>query len=234
MQLNWASFRSFFLASSPMPILSRPTLALGSAPGAQIPPGAENWLLATVNASQVVQSRMPDLTLMGTGVTRSKPANVEAKSVLAGHATRHLVLVRLDKRFDPSRLRLSALGYSYQGISILSKSRRNEILSWSTGEPKGTRLKPSNGVMLALVCLKLGAPFVVMSGISFSKPGHAYNDAGRERGHVTDDRLVLEAALGKGLPLYTADSSFSEESGVPLLKLERGGEAQKDRPASHS
>jgi hypothetical protein len=173
-------------------------------------------VLATVNASQVIQSRKPDLTLMGTGVTRSKPVNIEAKSVLVGHSTEHLILIRLDKTFDPSRFRLALINYRYEALSILSKTQRSEILTWAVGSPKGNTIWPSNGVTLAFVCLKLGAPLVVMSGISLSKSGHAYNRAGREREHVGDDRIALEAALSRKLPLYTVDSEFSNDSDVPL------------------
>src|SRR5690606_31351277 len=95
----------------------------------------------------------------------------------------------------------------------------------------------SNGVVLALLSLHLGADEVLMSGLSLSTHGHAYSDKGYSRGHIDADRLALNEMGRRGLPVRALDPVFAEESGLPLYALElRAGAflAQKPRAALNS
>ncbi|MDX6807471.1 hypothetical protein SCD90_15500 [Terrihabitans sp. PJ23] len=178
---------------------------------------ALNWTLATVNASQAVHpGLLPDLTLLGTGVMRNKLVNREAKEALAGLRTRHLVLVKSSRHIDWTRPRLLKIGYSYDAVTRITQEARGRSLEWATGID-GLSLWPSNGVFMAFMCLQMGAPFVLITGFSFSQSGHGYNSKARERSHVAQDKQSLSAALARGHRIYTNSTAFSDESGVPLL-----------------
>ncbi|MEP9388928.1 hypothetical protein [Mesorhizobium sp. KR9-304] len=218
--LNAKSISSLLLRPEPkLPALQGPALVIGSGPGAKLPDGFNDaWTIATVNASQVVASSMgcgsPDLTLFGNAVLQKRPVNREAQSVLRGLSTGTVIW---QTRRTHLRIRLAMLGYSYSRISVLDEARRIEIVSSAVGRRVTHAERPSNGILLALLCLHMGSSIVVMTGFSLTQAGHAYNDKGRVRNHVDADNMVLAEALARGARIYTSDPLFSSESGIPLF-----------------
>lgn len=206
-----------------LPALSGPAFVLGSGPGATRPEGFDrSWTLATVNASQVSAETLgcgsPDVTLFGSAVLKSGPTNLEAQTVLRDLSTVHAIAFKGSRRYSMSRIRLAMLGYSYDSFHFMTKDARRRIVSESVGENTG---KPSNGVFLALLCLYLGSTLVVMAGFSLSQAGHAYNDKGRRRLHVNEDRDILTKMRVRDFPVFTSDPIFASESGLHLYRSTR-------------
>lgn len=217
--LNRKSLSSLLLRPEPeLPCLEGPALVVGSGPGAKLPGGfGDTWTIATVNASQAVASSIgcgpPDLTLFGKAVLQKRAVNREAQQAIRGLSTGAVIW---QNRKNFLRVRLSLLGYSYSRIHVLDEQARMRVIADAVGRKVGRDARPSNGVLLALLCLHLGGSLVVMTGFSLTQAGHAYNDKGRDRNHVVEDREVLAAALARGARIYTSDPLFSSESGIPL------------------
>lgn len=217
------SLRSFLMKRSSLPLeFKENVLVLGAGPGSFIPPCFdETWSIISINASQAAfrdKELIPDFTLVGTSTLRNKPTNREAKDVLRGRKTRTLILFDRDKFIDNQRYKLFRLGYSYDRVIFLSTAERLEWIRCATGiVVKDNTQKPSNGVAAAFLCVSAGVKKIVMTGFSLTKEGHAYNDSNRERAHVQGDKTALRLAIMRGHPIFTNQSDFSEESGVPLV-----------------
>jgi len=223
--INLDALKSFALMRSQvLPPVKSKALVLGSGPNPIIPDDYDpaTWSLVTINASQAsVPHLTPDITLLGASTLRNKPANVEAKQALRGLRTGSLILFKGRQMPDRKRFRLLRIGYSYRQVTFL---RLSERARWNQ-EVMGIdpSIRPSNGVSTAALCCWLGARTIVMTGFSLTKEGHAYNNKNRERAHVGDDRIALRRMIDLGLPVYTTQSDFAEESGLALWQ---------DRPAN--
>jgi len=221
--LNRKSVLSLLRRPEPsLPSLTGPALVVGSGPGARLPDGfSDLWTVATVNASQATASSLgcgnPDLTLFGKAVLERRPVNREAQKVIRGLSTETVIW---QNRKWWLRIRLAVLGYSYARICLMSEEVRLKVISEAVGRHIGREGRPSNGVLLALLCLQLGNSIVVMTGFSLSQSGHSYNDKGRVRNHSNADREVLADALARGARIYTNDPVFASESGLPLYRGE--------------
>jgi hypothetical protein len=196
-------------------------LVVGSAPEASLPQRFDqSWTVATVNASQTTAAALgchiPDLTLFGAAVMKGKPVNLEAQEALRGLRTKTAIGFEGRRHYSATRFKLAAIGYSYDSFYFMPPAMRLRIISDAIGEEVQHKAKPSNGVFLALLCLRMGSTAAVMTGFSLTKAGHAYNEKERARRHVDEDRIVLMKAIARGAPIFTADPAFSRESGVPL------------------
>ncbi|WP_153114685.1 hypothetical protein [Rhodocyclus tenuis] len=211
----------------PFDLNGQQVCALGSAPGSIFPPdNGEPWTIATVNGSQAVLgtfgiSGSPKFTVFNTSLIKSSfKTNVATRKALRGLGTENLIVLSdenaLRKRLH-IKLLLFFLRYRYGTLKLLNTMRRVEVMEEVLQMSLADAEKPSNGIFLAFLALHLGARRVVMSGFSLSKAGHAYNKLNFLRGHVDADRFVLARAVSIGLPIFTTDSEFSAESGVPLL-----------------
>ena len=202
--------------------------ALGSAPGSQPPPdGLGEWKTITVNGSQAIlkgfdSSTPPTATLFNTSLIKSSyNVNVAARKVLRGANTENLIVLSGNTGWR-KRLhvifRLFMLRYQYKTLSILNTNDRIRIMEALLDIKFPEReYQPSNGIFAVLLALHLGASKVLMSGFSLTKQGHAYNNLNFKRAHSTGDRLILQRAIEIGLPIFTNDKEFSDESGVPLI-----------------
>ncbi len=219
-----ASLSSFLLRRSLLPLeFEANVLILGAGPGSFIPSSFnEKWSLFTINASQAAlldDDIIPDFTLIGTSTLRNKPTNREAKKALRGRKTRTLILFDRGKFIDNQRLKLFRLGYQYDRVVFFSTAERLHWIRDATGiEVRDNSQKPSNGIAAAFLCVSLGVKRIVMTGFSLTKEGHAYNDKNRERAHVQGDRAALRMATLRRHPIYTNQSDFAEEAGIPLLR----------------
>jgi hypothetical protein len=204
------------------PRFSGPAFVVGSGPNARLPADYDQtWTLATVNASQVNAASLgcgtPDLTLFGRAVLGSKPVNLEAQTVLRGAKTGTAIGFRGRQRYSMIRIKLAMINYTYDRFHYMTRTQRLKIVSDAVGDDASDMGHPSNGVFLALLCLHLGSSFVVMSGFSFTRNGHSYNDKERERRHTDEDRALLRIALARGAQIFSSDPIFAAESGLPLF-----------------
>lgn len=200
-----------------LPRLDAPTLVLGSAPGARAPSGLAGWHLVSVNASQVVADGwglpVPILTLFGTTVLGMRASDRAAQQALRGKRTQCLVMMRDGSNGLVHEFNLWRMRYGYDHRVRLTTHDRLEMLRAMLGEDIAN-LKPSNGIVLALLALRLGAPSVVMAGFSLQQSGHAYNTANHPRNHVDADRAVLRAVEAQGLPIATTSDDLAEQTGL--------------------
>lgn len=206
---------------SELPALSGRVLVVGSGPNAALPPDFDgSWKLATVNASQVVAEGLgvglPDVTLFGAGVLKSGPVNLEAQQALAGRRTKALIMTKGSRRFSYGPVKLAMMGYSYETFHYLYRDICLGVVAEPLGEEVPWPQRPSTGIMLAFLCIRLGCDQVVMTGFSLTRDGHAYNDSGRARRHSSDDAAWLGKAAAAGVPIATNDPVFAGESGLPL------------------
>jgi hypothetical protein len=202
-----------------LPTIAGRVFVVGSAPRNAPPPPGVAWTYATVNASQTVLAGWggePTLTLFGRTWQRLTEANLSAREVLRGSRTRHLICVGAPREHGYFRDTARTLGYGYDDLTMLTPSLREEITERFLGTDFDAPDKPSNGVMLALLSLHLGASDVTMSGFSLTLHGHAYNDKALKREHMEADRMALERFRRFDLPIVTNDPVLAEESGLRL------------------
>ena len=225
--MGWISPRGLvlgWLAPKPdaLPRLDGPVFVLGSAPDpVPLRDRSRKWTLATVNGSQTVAAAWglrPELTLFGLSFVHTTPANAEARKVLSGKGTHQLLCIGARKHYFHYKRLTRELGYTYDRLTIMTPKDRADITRRLIGVSDDETGRASNGIFLALLCLYLGAPQVVMGGFSLTQHGHAYNDKGLRREHIDADRAVLALALKAGLRIATNDPRFSAESGLPLFE----------------
>jgi len=202
-----------------LPKLSGPAFVLGSAPGAQPPPAGLDWTFATVNGSQAILEgwgHSPDLTLFGRTFIAGSPANAETRRVIRGHGTKTLICVGARREYRYYSKAIEAIGYRPERVALMTSDYRKDMIrSWIEMDVREIG-RLSNGVVLALLSLHLGADEILMSGLSLSTHGHAYSNKGYSRGHIDADRLALNEMGRRGLPVRALDPVFAEESGLPL------------------
>lgn len=211
-----------------LPGIAAPTLVLGSASNAALPAGFdETWFLVTVNGSQLVAEHLgldtPDLTYFCDGAVIDTRSGRYFLDLLEGRGTRHLIAgsnrpaeaARLKRELPP--------GYRPHRLTIMDRHVRGAIILEHTHKALVSLGRKdasiSNGVFASLLALKLGAPLVVLSGISFTIPGYGYETAqSPSRSHVSGDKRACRAMAELGLPVYAENQQFAAESGLPLWR----------------
>ena len=104
-------------------------------------------------------------------------------------------------------------------VAKFTKAERDALVETVSGvrlENVGPWDKVSNGVAAACLGLHFGVPEIVLSGISLSKAGHSYNQLGRTRYQVDEDRAVL-SALSKDPRLATSEPDLAADLGLRLV-----------------
>jgi serine acetyltransferase len=202
-----------------LPRIHGRVFVLGSAPGAQPPPAGRQWTFATVNGSQAILQgwgHLPDMTLFGRTFIAGSPANAETRRVIRGQGTKTLICVGARREYRYYNKAIHAIGYKPERVALMTSDYRKEMIRrWIELDVREIG-RLSNGVVLALLSLDLGAEEVVMSGLSLSTHGHAYSDKNYSRGHIDADRLALNEIARRGLPVRALDPTFAEESSLPL------------------
>lgn len=201
-----------------LPSLSGRTFVLGSAPRL-CPPAPGDWTFATVNASQAILAgwgHTPTITLLGRTWRRLNPTKRSVRHVMNGLRTKHLIGVGTPRNYRTFKTTARELNYGYENLSILTTDKREAIVRQMLGHDFDVSNKLSNGVILGLLALHQGADEVVLSGLSLTQSGHAYNDVNQPREHVDADALGLACAMRRGLALFTNDAAFAAESGLTL------------------
>lgn len=217
---------SAFLANATvdMPAKAGPCVVLGSAPRSSLPDGFDStWSLWSVNASQCVAEKWgigkPHITIMNGHIMGTRPHNIDAKRALRGKSTGFLVLVFDDMaRLEPTRSQLAEIEYSFDELLILTPARRAKIAHRMAGAhiALGGIRQCSTGVFAAALALNQKNRPVVLSGLSLTANGHAYNDMGLRRKQTSEDHFALKRLSGRHKALATCDRVFAAESGLPV------------------
>lgn len=114
---------------------------------------------------------------------------------------------------------LAKHSYRTDQIIIATERELGTICSNATGmsqQPRSELTDMTTGMIGVICALWLGAPLVVISGISFSSTGYFYSGPQGVRRHVSGDRMALEALRKRGAPIAASDPQFAAETGLPL------------------
>jgi hypothetical protein len=203
-----------------------PALVVGSAPDATLPRDFDGtWSIVTVNASQGRLDgwgvERPTLTVLRNRIMEDEPHQIAVWTQLRGRSTDHLIMLASSRNEVSLREGVSARGYDAGYISLLSDEQKGAVIHQLTGLigvscdlDRGV----SQGVFAALLALRVGAPAVVVTGVSFSSTDHFY-DKWSQRAHIDGDRQVFHRVAKRGLPIYAADDRLAEESGLPRWQV---------------
>ncbi|WP_167591649.1 hypothetical protein [Jiella endophytica] len=198
----------------PLGILEKPWLILGSAPEPTVP-GAIFDTHARIdinNAGRTAQAMgygRADLTVRAKKKSWEEHRHTDTRLLLWIHTVPTLVLPLL----------LIGKPYDHIGkVKPLRRRDREQVVLEVSGvslDAIGDLGKVTNGVAMACYGLLLGVPEIVLSGISLSKVGHSYDELGRRRRQVDEDRAVL-TALASDRRLATSEADLAAESGIRL------------------
>lgn len=214
-----------------------PVLVLGSAGNSVRPPRFDShWSLFTANASHLraVEWGLPPPQL---ALFRHHAFRRGGESALWGL----LKSQRAERVFTPGfpRFRseveavLAAHSYDTEQIILATSRELGTICSSTTGrspQPRSELTHMTTGLVGVTCALWLGAPLVVISGISFSSTGYFHPATQAVRRHVSGDRLALDALRGRGAPIATSDPQFAAETGLPLWDDDAAERWYADRP----
>lgn len=198
----------------PLGLLERPWLILGSAPHPTIPGKIfEGHARIDINnagrTAQAMGYGRADLTVRAKKKSWEEHRHIDTRLLLWIHTVPGPVLPLL------------LLGKPYDHIGKVRPLRRRDrerMVLQVSGVPLegfGDLGKVTNGVAMACYGLLLGVPEIVLAGISLSKVGHSYDELGRRRRQVDEDRAVL-TALARDPRLATSEPDLAAESGIRL------------------
>ena len=194
-------------------LLDRPWFVLGAAPAPTIPPDIELFVRVDVNNSgrtaQELGLGRADLTFRSKKKSWDEHRTLDTEALLWIH----------DRPTWLARMMLARRPHRYVGSLRVMRRRIREhaVVSESGVTPAeiGELGKVTNGVCAACYGLALGAPEIVLSGISLTKAGHSYDDQGRKRRQIEEDRFVLEALVRRG-QVKTTEQDLHESVGLPM------------------
>ena len=221
MKLHRLVFRPLAPRIQALPELQKPAFILGSGPLSSPPPFSDFHFL-TVNGSQSIGEQwglVPEITIMGAALAGNGLPSREAQRVITGKATDFCICIGEREDIFQFRAKFRELSYTPRILSMMPKTRREQITEQVLGAEALKAGKPSNGVFLALLALHRGATFALMSGFSLTRGGHKYNALDLPREHIDADRQLLDMAVKQQLPLFTNDPQFASESRVPLYTV---------------
>jgi hypothetical protein len=196
--------------------LNRDWLVFGSAPNATIPArGTEGCLLVCVNNSGLTASRLglkaPDLAIRAEHKSWAEVAGLSSRAVL--WISERSVL-RLRFKYPGS------LRHRVGSLRRLPTTLRDEIMAGALGitiGPGERDQRPSNGIFAITLALSMGAPRVIVSGLSLSEQGHSYNDLGETRKQIDPDQRALARIAARYPHVVTTEADLSEATGLPLV-----------------
>ncbi|NDW06409.1 hypothetical protein [Jiella pacifica] len=195
-------------------LVDRPWLILGSAPSPTIPETIfETHARVDINnagrTAQAMGYGRADLTVRAKKKSWEEHRHTDTRLLLWIHTVPALVLplLLIDKPYD-----------HIGKVRPLRRRDRERVVLEVSGialDKIGDLGKVTNGVAMACYGLLLGVPEIVLSGISLSKMGHSYDELGRRRRQVDEDRAVL-TALAREPRLATTEPDLAAESGIRL------------------
>lgn len=202
----------------------RTVVVVGSAPCSTKPEGFDSsYRVMTVNASQVVTRDWgidrPDVTLMQFNQIEGDNTNaVEVRRVLRRQRTGLLYLLLWRHSRERLERGLKAFDYQYEQLRLMDRYERVELMKRVTGELNfelDAESKWSNGIVGAVLALNSGARNVILTGINPKSSGHIYNNEALHRKHATKDLEMLARLREMNCPIYTADETVAEATGLP-------------------
>ncbi|MCB8837075.1 hypothetical protein [Aurantimonas sp. VKM B-3413] len=205
-------------------ILDKPWLIFGAAPNPTVPAELVSGTYARVDINNAGRTAAElglgpaDLTLRAKKKSWQEHPHLDTRGLLWIHTAPAMFL------------RLLLLNKPYDSIGTVAPFRRRDrdlIVTEVAGvsaSTVGDLGKVSNGVAAICYGLLLGVPSIVAAGISLSKMGHSYDDLGRTRRQIDEDRLIL-GRLKADPRLSTTEPDLAAETGIRLW-----GEA-RDEPA---
>ena len=211
-----------------LPHIAGDALVIGSAPGARPPDGRlSDWTIISVNASQIIAldwgSKIPDFTILRDMSGRG-PEDLKAREILAGRAAKTVVASSWSGDRKPFDVFLTEIGFSASSLTVLTEWQKQHVLyrtCRATSIFGVGKLEVSNGIWAAVLAVFLGARKVAMTGISFTRNGHAYDTAVHARAHIDKDKIALGALSSRSGKVFAVDPAFSQELGIPLLAGDR-------------
>jgi hypothetical protein len=190
-------------------IRGRPTLVLGSAPGASAPDEYDpsTWSLICVNASGRIAKDLglgtPDITVFAAGaITRNSASNIEMRAAISELETEVLVVRLLNREFLKQftrriaiRRRLRRFDYRYNQLVFVAPAEWEPVLASLVGPQQQTQTGNNHNVSTGIFCCALAllseARRVVVAGIDPSSTGHAYSSSNQPRNHVSADQRAI-------------------------------------------
>lgn len=196
-------------------ILDRPWLILGSAPEPTLPSDIlQNCARVDINnagrTAEILSLGPADLTIRKRRKTWKEHPRLRTRGLLWFH-TAPLFMMHLRLWMKPA-VRVGSLKRA-------TKDERDAIVRRIVGsipEDIGRYGKATNGVASVCYALFLGVPTVVLSGISVVKMGHSYNEVGKLRKQIDEDRYVLQK-LSSFPNVVTTEPELSRETGIRLV-----------------
>lgn len=209
-----------------------PCVVLGSAPNPHPPRTLKGkYNLVCVNCSGHIAKEYnlgdPVLTISWVGLLLFEKNKIH-RVLLKDLITDKLIILVNHKKFKISKKevkeRLSSVGYQYNHIKIIDIEQREDIVASIIGkenEASKEACKVSTGLFAVCYALYHGISDVIISGISISKPGHAYSNENYPKwvGHIFADREALVKMRKKRLPVKTTESELAEETGLELVEI---------------
>ncbi|MBP0614965.1 hypothetical protein [Jiella mangrovi] len=198
----------------PLGILEKPWLVLGSAPDPTVPTEllGSHARIDVNNAGRTAQTMglgRADLTVRAKKKSWEEHPHTDTRLLLWIHTVPGPLLPLL----------LIGKPYDHIGkVRPLRRRDREQIVLEVSGislESIGDLGKVTNGVAIACYGLLLGVPKVVLAGVSLSKVGHSYDQLGRRRRQVQEDRAVLTALAGNPR-LATSEADLAADVGISL------------------
>ncbi|MDY8110698.1 hypothetical protein U0C82_16265 [Fulvimarina sp. 2208YS6-2-32] len=195
-------------------LIDRPWLILGSAPDPTVPDDLRSTFAridinnAGRTAAELGLGRA-DLTLRAKKKSWQEHSHVDTRALLWIHTAPEIAL------------RLLLLNKPYDHIGKVARLKRREReaivthVSEASVEAIGDLGKVTNGVAAICYGLFIGVPKIVVAGLSLSKTGHSYDDLGRTRRQIDEDRFILERL--KDRPnLFTTEPDLAQEAEIKL------------------
>lgn len=201
-------------------ILDRPWLIFGAAPDPTLPGDivrthARIDINNSGRAAQEMGLGPADLTFRKRSKPWAEHQNLHTRGLI-WYRNAPLLLIRLELAL---KRRQAKVGH----LMRMTRGERDTIVDLVAGtQLRGTGSvgKATNGIAAACYGLFVGVPEVVLSGVSLSKNGHSYNQAGKKRLQTDEDRLVLSRI--KDAPnLYTTEPDLAAEVGMKLWQESR-------------
>lgn len=212
-----------------LPDVHGDVFVLGSAPDPVIPLNLlQNATIFSVNGSQATLDKYgvecPHFTFMRSNMSGQREVNSATLDALRGRRTENLVIVAASSKntevqFKQQVQTLSDIGYQFNNLYFLRKSHRYQIASGGRTGLQSLlvhRFGASMGICGIMSGLYMGADRVIFAGLSFRTAGYSYNSLALIRDHVDEDAKVLTRARQRGDAILTCDTTFAEDSGIPL------------------
>jgi hypothetical protein len=204
-----------------------PALVMGSAPNFRLPQGHDaNWVLVTVNASQLLAERfglpVPDIAVIRRGIlVDASEQDFYKRDLLKGRQAKHLIIPVWPDHEDKLKAGCRSFDYRYDTLQALTKWQLATIVRTLSGKypvGRGWHRKISTGAFAIVLARFAGFSPIVVSGFSLSQGGHGYDSRNAFRYHADEDADLLRRMARRGEPIYAEDSAFAAESGLPLWR----------------